>query len=364
MNIGLEIECAGNGEVDRIDRGPHMRTCEIARYFGMTPHLLREFVVENATELGAHKDRHGKWEMPLAQLPLLASLFGERGFRLNSASALLLELIAQLNRRNAERYENIRELKARQYELENENKELNEKLVRIVGDSSQKTSDIANSLIELARKTVERSSAPVPDESPKALSQPHFGVKEFQMPDTMMSKSGPVSSPIPNSFLPALAGLVLFAAGLFVAHLYYHTQQQAVAGANKMISTSLDALSEVSEHAQDDLKDERRAAEDKEKQLELVQAQQKDITKQLYQSQADLKATVKLLQGERQRRSNLEATLNQSLDAQKKLNASQAEVISVQQTELEALKNQLLSPAPKSADAPKSQENGGKNKTL
>ena len=340
MNIGLEVECTGNGE---LNRGPHMRTCEIARYFGMTPHLLREFVVENAGALGAHKDRHGKWEMPLTKIPQLASLFGERGFQLNSASALLLELIAQLNRRNAERYENIQELKARQSELENENKELNEKLVRLVGDSSQKTNDLANSVIELATKAVERSPAVAPVESSEAVSRPHSGKKEPKTPETL--KSASVSFPIARSFVAVLSGLTLFAVGLFVAHVYYHTQEQAVAGANKMISTSLDALSEVSKHAQDDLKDERRAAEDKEKQLELVQAQQKDITKQLYQSQADLKATVKLLQGERERRSILERTLTASLEAQRKLNTSQGDVISVQETELAALKKQLL-PAP------------------
>lgn len=339
MSIGLEIECAGNTE---ILRGPHMRTCEIARYFGMTPHLLREFVIENASVLGAHKDRRGKWEMPLVKIPLLASLFGERGFKLNSASALLLELIAQLNRRNAERYENIRELKLRQSELENENRELNEKLVRLVGDSSQKTSDLASSLMELAKQVVERSCAPVPVELPEVISQPQ--PSETRTPE-------PVSSPIARAFAPVFLGLTLFAAGLFLAHQYYHAQQQAVAGADKIVSTSLNALAEVGRHAQDDLKDERQAVEDKQKQLESAQAQQKDITKQLYQSKADLKSTVKLLESERQRRSTLEATLTQSLDTQKKLNASQAEVISVQQTELEALKKQLLSSTVKVAEA-------------
>lgn len=338
MNIGLELEFAGNGE---LDRGPHMRTCEIARYFGMTPHLLREFVVENASVLGAHKDRHGKWEMPLTKIPQLASLFGERGFQLNSASALLLELIAQLNRRNAERYEHIQELKARQSELENENRELNEKLVRLVGESSQKTNDLANSVIELATKAVERPPAPPPVELSDAVSGPHSGENESKMPETSTSAS--FSSPIARSFVAVVSGLTLFAAGLFMAHLYYHTQEQAVVGATKMMSTSLDALSEVSKHAQDDLKDERRAAEDKEKQLELVQAQQKDITKQLYQSQADLRTTVKLLQAERERRSILERTLTASLETQKKLNTSQGDVISVQETELAALKKQLLS---------------------
>jgi hypothetical protein len=167
------------------------------------------------------------------------------------------------------------------------------------------------------------------------------------MPEAIVTAPASASPSIPNSFAPILVGLTLFAAGLLLAHLYYHTQQQAVAGANKMISTSLDAMSEVSKHAQDDLKDERRAADDSEKQLELAQAQQRDITKQLYQSQADLRATVRLLQAERERRSILETTLTESLNAQKKLNASQADVISLQQTELEALKKQVLSPQPK-----------------
>jgi len=353
MSIGLEIECAGKGD---LHRGPRMRTCEIARYFGMTPDLLREFVVDNARALGAHKDRHGKWEMPMAKIPHLASLFGKRGYQLNSASALLLELIAQLNRRNAERYENILELKARQSDLENENRELHEKLVRIAGDSSQKTNDIANSLIALAKEAVERSTPPAPIEPPEVIIQPKVEEKEPQTPEKMMPAPAPVSSQIPGAFIAVTVGLALFAAGLFVAHLYNHTQQQALAGANKMISTSLDAMSEVSKHAQDELKNERQAAEDKQRQLEAIQAQQKDISKQLYQSQANLRATVKLLQDERQRRSALEATLNQSLEAQKKLNASQADVIAVQQTELEALKKQILPAPTKGFDGPKSQE--------
>jgi hypothetical protein len=338
MNIGLEIECTGKGE---LNGGPRMRTCEIARYFGMTPDLLREIVVDNARVLGAHKDSQGKWEMPMAKIPHLASMFGKRGLQLNSASALLLELIAQLNRRNAERYENILELKARQSDLENENKALNEKLVRVVDDSSQRTTELANGLIALAKEAVERTPVPVSEKPSEAIDPPH--VSELQTPQPITPTPAPVPSPKSPSLVPVLVGVVLLVAWFFLAHLYYRAQQQAVAGANKMISSSLDAMSEVSKHAQDDLKNERQVAEDKQKQLELVQAQQKDISKQLFQSQANLKATVKLLQGERERRNALEATLTQSLEAQKKLNASQAQVISVQLTELEALKKQLLS---------------------
>jgi hypothetical protein len=43
---------------------------------------------------------------------------------------------------------------------------------------------------------------------------------------------------------------------------------------------------------------------------------------------------------------------------------SGADVISVQQTELEALKNQLLASPVKGADRPKSQDNAVKNKVL
>jgi DNA repair exonuclease SbcCD ATPase subunit len=336
-----------------------MRTCEIARYFGMTPDLLREIVVDNARVLGAHKDSQGKWEMPMAKIPHLASMFGKRGLQLNSASALLLELIAQLNRRNAERYENILELKARQSDLENENKALNEKLVRAVDDSSQRTTELANGLIALAKEAVERTPVPVPEKPPaEAIDPPQ--VSELQTPQPITPTPAPVPSPKSSSLVPVLVGVVLLVAWFFLAHLYYRAQQQAVAGANKMISSSLDAMSEVSKHAQDDLKNERQAAEDKQKQLDLVQAQQKDISKQLFQSQANLKATVKLLQGERDRRNALETTLTQSLEAQKKLNASQAQVISVQQTELEALKKQLLSVPAKGADAPRLQDYSGK----
>lgn len=375
INFGPEPGGNGNGTGE-----PFVRMSAIARHLGTGADILREAATENSTALTVRKDSAGKWEMAISDVPKLVDLLQKRGLRVEPAMLLFFQQICHLEQRVRERETEVIGLKQRQSSLERENKSLREETVRLATEGAATATGFADSAMKLAEKAISR-----PATVPPIVIGPSGLKAETDSDEASGNKPwtfeiGGLHGRIPRVLIPFVAIIAAFFAGMWINHLQSEDQWKFYKFAGDNMATTMKTFAQARERAENSLSEEKKQLAQKEQELKASETQQKDISDQLNQRKIELAALgtekrnltekvdklqeqVKLLEGDRTRRDLLEKQLQETLEAQKKVNSSQSDVITAQRSELDALKKQLATFTSKTADSTKADGPAKNNKS-